>query len=346
MLENGAIAELLAREAENAKPPAGRALRGAATAALSWPEEAAQVAAAGRPLTELVGISPNLAGLIADWIDSPPLVEEIDDLRRNFLTMSQAKRILSEHTDWLSALHGDLHMHSEWSDGSGTIAEMAKAGQARGYEYIAITDHSKTLKIAGGIDEMELEEQGREIDELNATLRRRGETLQVLRSIELNVDVSGQGDMDGKALAKLDVVVGSLYTALNKTGDQTERYLNALKNPNLHILGSPRERIYNHRLGLKADWERVFATAAALDKALEVDCYPDRQDLDVELLQLAREAGAKISLGTDSHLSLQLSFIEFGLAAAILAKIPKERILNFLPREELMAWANKVRSAN
>ena len=107
----------------------------------------------------------------------------------------------------------------------------------------------------------------------------------------------------------------------------------------MHILGHPRGRIYNFRRGLGTDWPRVFDAAAELDKAVEIDCYPDRQDLNVSLLQMARKSGVRISLGTDAHHPWQLQFIEFGLAAALLARIPKERILNFLPVEELLSWA-------
>jgi histidinol phosphatase-like PHP family hydrolase len=160
-----------------------------------------------------------------------------------------------------------------------------------------------------------------------------------LRSVELNLDVKGQGDLDPKAFKNLDLVLGAFHSALRKTDDQTARYLSALAMPGLHILGHPRGRIYNYRLGLQADWTRVFEKAAELDKAVEIDCYPDRQDLDVELLKLARKAGVRISLGTDSHHPWQLEFIRFGLAAAALANIPKERVINFMSREQLISWA-------
>jgi len=125
--------------------------------------------------------------------------------------------------------------------------------------------------------------------------------------------------------------------------DQTDRYLAALRNPHIRILGHPRGRIYNFRLGLSADWPRVFAEATNLDKALEVDCYPDRQDLNIDLLKIAREHGTRISLGTDAHHSWQLEFIELGLAAALKAKLPADRIVNFMPIGELKSRAREVR---
>ena len=121
---------------------------------------------------------------------------------------------------------------------------------------------------------------------------------------------------------------------------ETERYLAALRSPSVHILGHPRGRIYNYRLGLNADWPQVFAAAAALDKAVEIDCYPDRQDLDLELLRLARREGVRIAIDTDAHAPEQLAFVELGLASALLAKIPAERIVNFLAVDALMGWAS------
>ena len=149
--------------------------------------------------------------------------------------------------------------------------------------------------------------------------------------------------MDGNALAKLDVVLGSFHSSLRTKEDQTSRYLAALRNPEVHILGHPRGRVYNFRFGLTADWSGVFVEATKLDKALEIDCYPDRQDLNVELLKTARHAGNRISLGTDAHHPWQLEFIELGLAAALTAKIRADRIINFMSFEKLKAWVASLR---
>jgi len=143
-------------------------------------------------------------------------------------------------------------MHSLWSDCSASIAEMAAAATELGYEYIAITDHAKGLKIAGGIDEMQLREQATEIASLNRSLKSAGQKLRVLRSIELNLNPAGQGDMEPQALAELDIVIGCFHSALRRKDDQTERYLSALRNPTIQILGHPRGRIYNYRDGLCA----------------------------------------------------------------------------------------------
>jgi DNA polymerase (family 10) len=186
---------------------------------------------------------------------------------------------------------------------------MAEAAKERSYEYIAITDHSKSLRIAGGIDEGTLKKQGTEIAKLNVLASKSDGNLIVLRSIEMNLNPRGQGDMSPKSLSTLDLVLRSFHSSLRRLEDQTERHLAALRNPNIQILAHPRGRIYNYRIGLKADWPRVFAKAATLDKALEIDCYPDRQDLNVALLKIAREHGTRISLGTDAHHPWQLEFM-------------------------------------
>jgi len=144
-----------------------------------------------------------------------------------------------------------------------------------------------------------------------------GHKVHVLRSIELNLDPQGRGDMERDSLKRLDLVLGCFHSALRKKEDQTERYLAALRNPDIQILGHPRGRIYNYRLGLTAEWTKVFDMAAQMDKAVEIDAYPDRQDLSVDLVKIAKRCGCRISLGTDSHDPLQLRFMDYGMASAI-----------------------------
>jgi histidinol phosphatase-like PHP family hydrolase len=226
-------------------------------------------------------------------------------------------------------------MHTTWSDGGDTLETMALAARERGYEYVAITDHSAGLRIVKGPDEQGLARQGLEIDRLNERL----EGLHVLRSVEMNLNSSGEGDLDPSCLRKLDVVLASFHSQLRKTDDQTQRYLAAVRNPFVHILGHPRGRIYNHRLGLTADWAEVFAAAAEAGTALEVDCYPDRQDLDVELLRLAAESGAYVSIGTDAHAEWQLPWIDLGVGSCVAAGVPRDRILNLMSAREIREWA-------
>ncbi|HLH56453.1 MAG TPA: PHP domain-containing protein [Verrucomicrobiae bacterium] len=338
-LTNSDIAELLAIEAETAKHHVQRAFRRASRAALLWPEEAADVLNREESLASLPAIGPFLEKFLRRWLEDPPHVPERPPLRKQFLSYTEAQRILAARPGWSRKLRGDLQMHTEWSDGSATVRQMAEAAIERGYQYVAITDHAKKLKIAGGINEEQLTEQATEIAEFNDATRQ----FKILRSIELNLDLQGAGDLDAKSLNELDIVLGAFHSSLRKSEDQTERYLAALKNPSVHILGHPRGRIYNFRLGLMADWPRVFSLAAELGKAVEIDCYPDRQDLNLDLVKIAAQAGTHLSLGTDAHHCWQLQFIDFGLASALAANFPKERVLNFMSVDQLKNWVTSIK---
>lgn len=345
MLGNAAIAELLIREAKAAEGHREQAFRRAAHAAFMWPEEAADVKRAGRSLIELDGIGPSLAKRLHTWIEAQPEVE-VPAIRREFLTLAQARRVLGKQPLWRQRLNGDLQMHTQWSDGGGSISEMAAAAIERNYKYIGITDHTKALQIANGLDETRLVAQGREIATLNKQLRARGIDFTILRSAEMNLSPTGEGDTRPSALRKLDLVLGCFHSALRRAQNQTDRYIAGLRNPDIQILGHPQTRVWNRREGLRADWNKVFAEAVRLDKAVEIDGYADRQDLRISLLKIARKEGVRISLGTDAHQPEQLAFMELSLAAACLAKISPERIINFMPLGELKEWIVGVRAVH
>jgi histidinol phosphatase-like PHP family hydrolase len=342
MLTNAQLAELLARAAESEVRGTNRqrALARASRAAFFWPIEASELIEQDRSLTELRSVGPWLAGIILGWLLDPEL-EPPDPpaLRQGFLTMSEVRRTVDAHPDWLGTLRADLQMHTTWSDGRAPLREVvAEAGTLWSYEYIAITDHSKGLKIARGMDEAQLARQGEEIDAVNRELAETAAAPWVLRSIEMNLTPDGTQDMEPDALARLDLVLAAFHSQLRQTEDQTQRYLRALGNPTFHVLAHPRGRVFNRRLGLRADWSRVFEAAANEGKALEIDAHPSRQDLDSELLKAAREAGVWISIGTDAHLLHELRYVEFGVALAIRAGFPRDRILNYQPREFVHRW--------
>lgn len=341
-LSNAEVAELLALEAEKAEGQLRLAFKRAARLSFIWPEEVVELLGRGETLTSLPGVGPFIEKRIRNWLEAGRQASTPPASRRDFLTVPQAQRILARHAAWRTGYRGDLQMHTTWSDGSGTIHEMADAGLQLGYAYIGITDHAKGLKIAGGINEGHLERQRIEIDAVNRDLR--GRSFRVLHGIELNLNPHGEGDMNPRVLAKLDFVVGSFHSALRRVGDQTERYIAALENPDIQILGHPRGRIYNHREGLQADWPRVFARAAELDKAIEIDAYPDRQDLNVELLRIAKREDVRIAIDTDAHAPAQLLFVELGLAAAARAGISRDRVINFMSVPALLKWVQHVRS--
>jgi putative hydrolase len=341
-VSNADLAELLALEAGKVEGRLRMALKRAARLSFIWPAEATELLAKQEPLVSLPGVGPSIEKRIRAWIDTGTRPPEPPAVRQGFMTIPEARRILARHRLWRAGYQGDLQMHTTWSDGSGTVYEMADTALQLNYSYIGITDHSKGLKIAGGINEGHLERQRIEIDAVNHDLR--GRPFRVLHGIELNLNPCGEGDMNPRGLKKLDFVVGSFHSALRRAGDQTGRYLAALENPHIQILGHPRGRIYNHREGLQADWPRVFAKAAELDKAVEIDAYPDRQDLSIDLLRIAKREGTRIAIDTDAHAPAQLLFVELGLAAAIKAGIPSERVVNFMLLPSLVQWVQQVRS--
>jgi PHP domain len=202
VLSNTDIAELLAEQSERETGIHSRAFRRTARNAFLWPVEASDLVAQNRSLSELRGIGPLIETQIRQWIEKPRRVKTVPAVRRDFLSLAEARRVLAARPAWTKELRGDLQMHTRWSDGSGAVAEMADAAANRNYEYIAITDHSKTLKIVGGIDELALKRQGVQIAKINATLSKSIAHVTVLRSIEMNLNPRGEGDM-GPGLAAI-----------------------------------------------------------------------------------------------------------------------------------------------
>ncbi len=314
-----------------------------------WTEEATDLAGAGRPLTDLQAVGPWVAQIIEEWLEAvdvrPEDVPPIDPLRRGFLSRAEIDAAAAARPDLRAALRGDLQSHSTFTDGHDSVADMAQAAAELGHSYLAVTDHSKTLPIAGGMDEEGFARQAEEIEDVrhDPALRSRG--FRLLHGIEMNVTPEGFGDMDPDFLRTLDIVLGTFHSKLRLPEDQTERYLAAIRNGGMDVFAHPRCRMFGRRLGLTADWGRVFAEAAAREVALEVDCHPARQDLDVDLLRLAAEHGAWISVGTDAHSRSELRHIDIGVATIALAGIPTDRILNLLPADDLVEWVRERRGA-
>jgi putative hydrolase len=345
IVSNGVLAELLWRAGEEETAHRRRALRKAAGAARYWSEEAADLAEAGRSLTELRAVGPWVAARIHAWLEAPPELPEPDETRLGFLTLAEVRAVLDEDPTWETAPHADLQVHTTDSDGSLPLREMAATARALGRSFIAVTDHSKSLTVANGMSEERLADQIARIDEVNGELAGGGDSFRILRSMEMDVFVDGSPDMEPEALAPLDLVLGAFHSKLRLREDQTERYLMTLRNPSIHVLAHPKARMYGRRVGLEADWPRVFAEAARLDKAVELDATPARQDLGVELARVAEAEGVGwFSIGSDAHASHELEFLPFGMATAVLAGIPRERILNYRPVEEVIAWAAALRA--
>ena len=332
-ITNQLIAELLARRGDETDGPRQRAYRRSSAAAFVWPEEAAEVLAQGRPLTELRSVGDRLAARIEGWITDPPEVPEPPPSRRGFLTLSRVAPALEGAPEWRD-LRGDLQMHTVYSDGAETVATMAEECSKRGYEYIAITDHSGGQRIPVGMTDEEIAAQAQEIDAVN----REAGGIRLLKSIEMNLRPDGSGALDASELQRFEIVVGSFHMQLRSTEDETHRYVAALRNPCVDIIGHPRARMFNRRGGLNAEWDKVFDEALAHDKALEINSNPARQDLQLELLQLASEKGIRLAIGTDSHSIPELDWVVFSLGSAIMAGVRREQIVNFLSVDELLEW--------
>ena len=232
-------------------------------------------------------------------------------------------------------------MHSTWSDGSDSIAAMADACLARGYRWCAISDHSYGLPVARGVS---MDALARRHDEIDALNRRFGERFRVLEGIEANLRADGTVDMTAEELSWLDVVIASPHSALRKADDQTARMVAAVRQPGVHVLGHPRGRMYGSRPGVTADWDAVFAVAAANDVAIELDGDPSRQDLDYTTARRAVAAGCLFAVDSDAHACDQLAYSETALAHARLASVPADRLVNTWPLERLLAWCEARRA--
>jgi len=344
---NADLAELLWRAGDEETDHRRRALHRASRAARFWPEEAGALADSGRSLTELRAVGPWVAARIHGWLEEPPAIGEPDPTRRGFLSLADVRAALDADPTWERLPHGDLQVHTTDSDGRLPLHEAAGLARALGRPYVGITDHSKSLQIAHGMDEQRLAEQVARIDALNEELREAGDDFRVLRSMEMDVFADGSADMGLEALAPLDLVLGAFHSKLRVREDETERYLAALRNPAVQVLAHPQARMYGRRTGLSADWPRVFAEAAALGKAVELDATPARQDLSVELARIAVAEGVRwYSIGSDAHVPEEFEFLPFGLATAAIAGVPRDRILNYRSADEVVTWATELRAGS
>jgi histidinol phosphatase-like PHP family hydrolase len=259
-------------------------------------------------------------------------------LRTGFLSRAEVLRLLALDVPDIISIEdyrGDCQMHSTWSDGVETIAELAEGALRRGWTRMAVTDHSKGLPIAGGMSVAAMRRQHQEIDALNREYDGR---FRILKGIEANIQSDGQLDLRGDELNGLEIVLAAPHSKLRTPDDQTERLLAAIRNPRVHVLAHPRGRMSDSRAGVIADWDRVFEEAARLDVAIEIDGDPARQDLDYMLGDRAREAGCLFALDSDAHDAAAFIYTETSIAHARLASIPADRVINCWELPRLMNW--------
>jgi DNA polymerase (family X) len=238
----------------------------------------------------------------------------------------------------LSDIKGDLHMHTEWSDGRNSLEEMVLAAKNRGYQYIAVTEHSAGRGIAHGLNADRLRQQIAEIKALNKRLT----GIRVLAGIEVDIRADGSLDLPHEILSELDIVNAAVHSALNQSEEKmTQRVIKAIENPDVHTVVHPTCRLIAEREPVAIDLEAIFQAAAKYNKIMEINSMPARLDLrDVHAFR-ARELGVKLALGTDAHSTAHLDFMRFGVGVARRAWCEPKHILNTLPLAELLAVLNR-----
>ncbi|MGH9547371.1 MAG: DNA polymerase/3'-5' exonuclease PolX [Terriglobales bacterium] len=225
-------------------------------------------------------------------------------------------------------LQGDVHMHTVETDGRNTIEEMAQAAMERGYKYMAITDHSKNLAFANGLDDKRALEHIKRIRAVSDQL----DDIRIFAGIEVDILADGTLDLSNSVLEEMDIVIASVHSHFNQTpAEMTDRLLRAVENPNTSLIGHPTGRLLLRRDAYAFDIDAVLKTAAKKKVAMELNAYPDRLDLNDRHLRLAKEHGVKIVINTDSHHTSHLDKIRFGILQARRAWLTEEDVLNTLP---------------
>lgn len=266
------------------------------------------------------------AALGMDWI--PP------ELRENHGELEAALEHRLPELVELSDLRGDVHMHTVETDGKNTIAEMAEAAIARGYEYIAITDHSKNLAMTNGLDERRALEH---IQRIQAADRQMEGRIRIFAGIEVDILADGVLDLDDDVLSQMDVVIASVHSHFNQSPKQmTERLLRALENPCVRILGHPTGRLLLRREPYEFDLDAVLRQAAKAGIAVEHNAHPERLDLNDVHLRLAKSLGVKIVINTDAHHISNLDYMRYGVLQLRRAWLTKHDVLNTLPAEKFL----------
>ncbi|WP_327090748.1 PHP domain-containing protein [Nonomuraea sp. NBC_01738] len=301
----------------------------------------------GLPPDELVRLarSDGLAGLPGiGKVTALAVTEALAGDTPTYLRRLQATEgvdLAEEAAALRAALRGDLHSHSDWSDGGSPVEEMAEAAKSLGHEYWALTDHSPRLTIANGLSPARLRRQLDLVERLNADLA----PFRILTGIEVDINLDGTLDQEPELLERLDVVVASVHSKLRMNRyEMTKRMVTAIANPNVDVLGHCTGRIVKggtKRGGLRPesefDAELVFEACRRFGVAVEINSRPDRLDPPKRLLRLAYEMGCDFSIDSDAHAPGQLDWQRFGCERAALSGIEAERVVNTWPLEDLLA---------
>ena len=278
-------------------------------------------------LTTIDGVGAGIAKVLAGLVESG----QSSYLQRLRTEMGQPTRDDESDLD-LTQYQGDVHSHTNWSDGRATMLEMAQGAQALGYRYLGVTDHSPRIKVVNGLGPERLLAQSREMAEVQAKV----EDVTLLQGIEVDILEDGALDLPDGVLELLDIVIASPHVKLRQEpAAMTERMLRAVSNPHVDVVGHPTGRRPGSREGANYDFEAVFKEAARHNVALEIDCDPARMDLSPEMARLALECGCNFTLDADAHAPAELAYVPMAAWMARRAGIPQERILNFLNVDEL-----------
>jgi putative hydrolase len=278
-------------------------------------------------LTSLEGVGAGIAKVLAEAMETGGS-RYLDRLREQ---MNQPARDDESDID-LTRYQGDVHAHSNWSDGRATMLEMARGAEAMGYHYLGVTDHSPRIKVVNGLNADRLLAQSREMAEVQAQVPH----VALLQGIEVDILEDGTLDLPDMVLELLDVVIASPHIKLRQEpAAMTERMLHAVSHPHVDVIGHPTGRRPGSREGASYDFEAVFKEAASHHVALEIDCDPARMDLSPEMARLALDCGCNFTLDADAHAPAELAYVPMGLWMARRAGIPQDRILNFLSLGEL-----------
>ena len=265
------------------------------------------------------------AALDLPWI--PPELRE----DRGEIDAAEAGTLPSLIT--MGDIKGDLQMHSTWSDGKDSIEEMLEACVAKGYEYFALTDHSKALAMTGGLDAERVREQWDEIAEIQA----RHPEIRLVRSQEIDILADGSLDQDDEVIEQLDLVVISIHSRFDLPAtEQTERIIRGLAHPHVHVLAHPTGRLINRRDPMEFDVDAVLKAAVEFNVAVELNAHPNRLDLRDTHLMHAKKLGAKIVISTDAHRTDELDLMRYGVDQARRAWLEPGDVLNCLSLEELL----------
>jgi putative hydrolase len=315
-----------------------KAFRGAAATILPMSDADLAQALEDGTLTDLPGIGTSSGKVIADAVRGL-LPERLAQLERE-----HAGPLTAGGAGLRARLRGDLHSHSDWSDGGSPIEEMAFTAIELGHDYLVLTDHSPRLTIAHGLSAERLAKQLGVVEAVNEHLGGSGFTL--LKGIEVDILDDGGLDQTDEMLARLDVRVASVHSKLKMDArDMTRRMIGAIRNPRMNVLGHCTGRLVTGGRGTRAqsqfDARAVFEACAEHDVAVEINSRPERRDPPTKLLELARDTGCLFSIDSDAHAPGQLDFLVYGAERAEAAGIDADRIVNTWPKERLLDWAAK-----